>query len=77
VRRGRQEGRVESGLTSEAFCNKGLLSDKKLYILRAMKRLLILAVGIVWASLLLISWGGAEDVTPQQLQAIQLKNLSS
>ncbi|MDW7645040.1 MAG: hypothetical protein SCI25_08355 [Desulfuromonadales bacterium] len=42
-----------------------------------MKRLLILAVGIVWASLLLISWGGAEDVTPQQLQAIQLENLSS
>lgn len=34
-------------------------------ILRAMTRLIVLIVGIVWASLLLISWGGAEDISRQ------------
>ncbi len=30
-------------------------------MLRAMTKLLVLIVGIIWASLMLISWGGAED----------------
>ena len=30
-------------------------------MLRAMIRIFILIVGILWASLLLISWGSAED----------------
>ncbi len=34
-------------------------------MLRAMTRLIVLIVGIIWASLLLISWGGAEDNTRQ------------
>lgn len=28
-----------------------------------MTKIIVLMVGIVWASLLLISWGGAEDIT--------------
>jgi len=40
-----------------------------------MKRLLILAVGIVWASLLLISWGGAENMTPEQFKTAQQESI--
>ena len=29
-------------------------------MLRPMSRIIVLIIGIVWASLLLVSWGGAE-----------------
>ncbi len=33
-----------------------------------MSKLLVLITGIIWASLLLISWGGAVDVPESSIQ---------
>ncbi len=43
--------------------NNLLILSAKFYILRGMARILVLIIGIIWASLLLISWGGADNLS--------------
>ena len=40
--------------------NHCLIFARRLGMLRAMSRIIVLIVGLVWASLLLVSWGTAE-----------------
>jgi len=43
--------------------NQHLLFEEILAILRAMLRILLLLISIVWATLLLISWSGPIDAS--------------
>ena len=43
-------------------------------MVRAMARLFVLIIGIVWASLLLISWGGAVDIQEESLTEQSVKS---
>jgi hypothetical protein len=56
--------------TSDQKCHRILKNDCLIFIwsfstLRSMSRVIIFVVGMVWASLLLLSWGGASE-TPNQ-----------
>lgn len=58
---------VGKGRASHKKCqirlkNNWLISINHLCMVRAMAKIIVLAVSIIWASLLLISWSGAEDI---------------
>jgi len=38
-----------------------------------MIRMLVVAIGLIWASLLLVSWGGSTPVPPSGIQAALLE----
>jgi hypothetical protein len=45
-----------------------LILSPDFYILRAMAKILVLVIGLAWASLLLISWGQADDSLALQVK---------
>jgi len=45
----------------ENLFDRGLIFPPELVILRAMVRLAVVLIGIIWASLLLFSWSGPAD----------------
>jgi len=65
---------LEPGLIAQVKkCGKGIQNSEKpslsplifagdFCMVRAMSRLIVFIIGIVWASLLLVSWGGTSEV---------------